>query len=372
MSSDGLPIAFAADALGTPTAGIGRYAACLLGAMAGLHPRPPLRLFHSGRHRLGAFEANWPTRWIRLPDRVFAGLAVWGPLPVELFIGAVRLVHSPDCMSVRSRAPLILTVHDLIVFKMPRLFPDVYTPDYNPGYEFYRAGARLAIPRAAHIICISESTRADLLETFDISPERVTVIPYGAPAPPAGFRPDPMSTERPRVLFMGRVEHRKNLPTAVEAVRLLRQDGVAAELIVCGDDTGPESSEIKAHCQPGTEGWLTFRGAIGQDEVWSEYQRAGALIYPSWYEGFGLPPFEAFGAGVPVVASNTSSLQELLEGAAELCNPGSPRAFADALGRVLTDPAHRQGLIAAGHTRAAGFTWEHTAAETLKVYERFR
>jgi glycosyltransferase involved in cell wall biosynthesis len=364
-------IAFAAQALAEPSYGIGRYTRNLLWAMSELDDVPDLTLFYAGRRRIETINREWRHRWLPLPQRTLHALSVVGPFPIETMIGAHQLVHSPDSIAVHTRSPLVVTVHDLIVFRMPQLFPAVYTADRNHGYRTYQEGARSSIPRAAHLICVSETTRRDLLELFQLDPSRVTVIPYGAPTLPPSFQRQSRNGGSVKVLLMGRVEHRKNLPTAIAALAQLRRDGMEVELVVCGDASVPEAARVRAECDTaGAGAWVKWRGHIEGDAIWREYADADALVYPSWYEGFGMPPFEAFAAGVPVVASNTSSLGELLQGAAILCDPRSPKEFAAALARVLTDTAERERLVAAGHARAAQFTWRRAAQQTVAVYER--
>jgi glycosyltransferase involved in cell wall biosynthesis len=353
------------------TYGIARYVRNLLMAMAQLQPRPELTLFYAGRRRVRQFEEVWPARWIRIPTRLLETTSVRGPLPIDGLVGPSRLVHAPDSIGVRSLAPLVLTVHDLVVFRMPQLFPALYTAARDPRLSADQAGARAAITRADHIICISETTRRDLLELFDVDPARVSVVYYGAPEPPPGYRRQPMGDGRVRVLFMGRVQHRKNLPTAAAAVSIMRKQGIDAELIVCGDSHGHDSAAIRSTCERLGDGWIHWRGFVDSDDVWDEYARADVLIYPSWYEGFGLPPFEAFKAQVPVVAAGVASLSELLDGAALLCNPASAQEFAAALARVVSDAGEHDRLVKAGQVRAAQYTWERAARETVAVYERF-
>jgi glycosyltransferase involved in cell wall biosynthesis len=235
----------------------------------------------------------------------------------------------------------------------------------------YQDAARSSIPRAAHVICVSEATRRDLVELFQLDPSRVTVIPYGAPSLPHDFQRVARNNGRHRVLFMGRVEHRKNLPAAVAALAQVRRDGIEVGLIVCGDADGPEAARVRAECDSAGAGpWVEWRGHVEGAAIWREYAQADALIYPSWYEGFGLPPFEAFVAGVPVVASNSSSLGELLQGAALLCDPTCPDEFAKSVARVLTDANERERLVRAGRARAAEYTWRRAAERTVAVYEQ--
>lgn len=370
MRRIGAQFAIAAQALTAPSYGVSRYVRSLLAAMAELDRKPPVRLFYAGRRRVTEFDGVWPSRWIRMPTRALEAASVQGPIPIEAFIGPQRLVHAPDTVGLRSVAPLVLTVHDLVAFRMPEILPSAYMAERDPGMLVHQWGVRAAIPRARHIICASEATRRDLLELFDVDPARVSVVYYGVPEPPPGFARAPRGTRRDRVLFMGVIEHRKNLPAAVEAVSMIRQQGVDAELVVCGDAHRAETMKIRDACAARGDGWLVWRGRVQAADIWKEYANADALIYPSWYEGFGLPPFEAFKARVPVVAARTSSLTELLDGAAVLCDPGSPRAFADALGRVLSDRRERDRLVRAGEERASRFSWRRAAQETLAVYDR--
>ena len=363
-------IAFSAQALTVRPYGIARYVRDLLTAMARLEPQPKLKLFYAGRRRVRPFEHVWPNRWIRVPTRVLEAASVRGPLPIDGFLGPSRLVHTPDTIGLRTLAPLIITVHDLVVFRMPQLFPTVYTAQRDPGLNAHQAGARAAISRADHIICISETTRRDLLELFDVDPGRVSVVYYGAPELPRGYRRQPAGNGRVRVLFMGRVQHRKNLPAAAEAVAIMCRDGIDAELVVCGGGEGHDAADIRASCEKLIGDRIQWRGFVGADRVWDEYARADVLVYPSWYEGFGLPPFEAFQAQVPVVAAGVASLAELLDGAALLCDPASPRDFAAALTRVVSDAGERERLIRAGQARATQFTWQRAAEHTVEIYRR--
>jgi glycosyltransferase involved in cell wall biosynthesis len=339
--------------------------------MSELEAVPDLTLFYAGRMNLDVGAGSWRVRRLPVPLRLLHALSVAGPLPIEMLIGRHGLVHSPDVMAVHTRSPLVLTVHDLIVFRMPQLFPEVYSAEFNPAFRMYQDATRSSVPRAAQVICISEATRRDLLELFPLDPARVTVIPYGAPSPPRDFQRITRSDGRRRVLFMGRVEHRKNLPTAVAALAQVRRDGIDVGLIVCGDARGPEAARVRAECEAAGAGqWVEWQGHVEGPAIWREYAQADALIYPSWYEGFGLPPFEAFVAGVPVVASSSSSLGELLQGAALLCDPACPDEFAQAVARVLTDTKEHDRLVAAGHARAAEFTWRRAAERTVAVYEQ--
>lgn len=366
-------VAYAAQGLADGAGGLRAYSRQLLGALLSLDDRPQVELFRAGRAALqrepDATDPSPAVHHLRVPTWLVHRLAVVGGLQIDRWAGRPDLFHSPDAMAPATAAPQVLTVHDLIPFRLPQLFRG---ESDAPGHAAYREGMRRSLPRAARVIAVSEATRRDLLQQFpDLDPDRVRTIPYGTPRPPPGYAPQPPpashdpADRRHRILFMGRVEPRKDLLTATAAVARLRAGGVDAVLEVHGAVVGRTGAEIaeRARAAAGGAGWLQFMGQ--NPDPWSAYRGASALLYPSLYEGFGLPPFEAFAAGVPVVASNAASLSELLAGAALLCDPGDVDGFAAALAEAIAEPAP---LIAAGAERARAYSWESTARQVVEVW----
>lgn len=312
----------------------------------------------------------------RLGDRVRRAFerpglrAVWEQtlLPAQAFRLGVDLLHGPvNVVPVLATCPLVVTVHDLAYLRMPEVVP-------ARRRQYFQAMTSVATRRADHVIAVSESTKADIVELLGVNPERITVTPLAAderfrPLPDAevaAFRTGHGLT-RPFALYLGNLEPRKNLPTLLRAFDQIAAD-VEHDLVIVGG-----------------EGWMTeeFHATLGSlrnrarvrvlgfapvEDLPSWYNAADLFVFPSLYEGFGLPPLEAMACGTPVVTSNTSSLPEVVGDAALTVAPTDTVALAAAMGRLLGDPELSASLRAAGLARAATFTWERTAAGTIDAY----
>ncbi|MBX5491547.1 MAG: glycosyltransferase family 4 protein [Chloroflexi bacterium] len=335
-------------------------------AFVGQLPADPA-LAPTPRFRLSA--VGLPTR--RPPVRIFWEQCLQ---PWALQRAGVDLLHSlAFAQPVLWRGPSVVSFMDLTFLRFPRAF--------NRANRVYLATmARAAVRRADHLLAISESTRWDLIRLLGAAPDRVTVTYCGADA---GFRPldgAAVATFRARhglpegyILYVGTLEPRKNVPRLLEAYALLRRlRGGAPPLVLVGArgwrhhgiDARLAALELDAHVR-----WL---GYLPPAELPLCYNAAGLFVYPSLYEGFGLPPLEALACGTPVVTSNTSSLPEAVGDAALTVNPRDVRALAEAMARVLDDSALRTRLRAAGPRWAARFSWRQTAEQTLGVYRRLR
>lgn len=285
--------------------------------------------------------------------------------------GTVGLKHdivhetyfSPRAYGVGRRR--VVTVNDLI--------PQIYQGRFGFGPEHPALRwMRASLERADHVTCVSETTRRDLLEWVDLEPERVSVVYLGVDADRfADRRPNPASAPplaRPYLLYVGARHGYKDFRTLVRAwardVRL--RDNF--ELVVFGGApfSGSERRLFDELGVPERVHWFTG----GDDTLAAAYRQAAAFVYPSLYEGFGIPPLEAMASGCPVVASRGGSIPEIVGGAAELFDTGQPDALAGALLRVLDSHEHRSGLVQAGHERARQFTWAKCARQTADVYRR--
>jgi glycosyltransferase involved in cell wall biosynthesis len=232
-----------------------------------------------------------------------------------------------------------------------------------------------ALRRARRIIAVSDATRVELLARYRLPSERVVVVPEAAaaefappgPAALAAAR-DRYGLARPYVLFVGFLEPKKNLGTLLEAVARVRRRGGwgPTELLVVGaPGWGPDPAQ-RARAL-GLDGAVRFVGPVPDADLPALYAGALAFAFPSLWEGFGLPVLEAMATGAPVVASNRGALPEVTAGAALLVEPEAA-PLAEALERLLADRTLRERLRAAGLARAAAFSWERTAQETLAVY----
>ena len=293
-------------------------------------------------------------------------------LPAEIARLRLDLLHSPDFIPpFRANCRTVITVHDLAFL----LFPQFLTTESARYY----GQIDQAVRRADHIIADSESTRRDILTLLGAPPDKVSVV-YLAANPM--YRPILLSRARQRaaekfdlrgefILFVGTIEPRKNLPTLLRAYRqLLDAYKLDVDLALVGGE-GWLYGEIPRLVE---ELRLTerarFLGRVSNTDLLHLYNAAGVLAHPALYEGFGLTPLEAMACGTPVVVSNNSSLPEVVGDAGLLVEPEDVDAWAAALWRVLTFDDLREELCQKALVRARGFSWERTARQTLRIYER--
>ncbi len=268
--------------------------------------------------------------------------AVWYPLGLPRAARRADVLHCPTFRApLRSRVPLVVTVLDLAVLRHPEHFNR-----WNGTYS------RLAVPRvvraARRLIAISEFTKRELVELLGVDPSSVAVI--GVP-PRAGLAPGGAAADGDYVLAVGTVEPRKNLERAADAAAR-----VGAELRVVGA-RGWGRVAADGVC------WL---GEVGDDELGRQLRGARALVYPSLYEGFGIPILEAMSVGTPVVTSRGGATEEVAGGAAVLVDPLDPESIAAGLAEA---DERREELRALGLERARAFTWDDVARRTVEVYE---
>ena len=286
------------------------------------------------------------------------------PLPEEL--SACQIIHATNHAAVppvRRDQVLVATVHDLAFDRFPDLFPREWR-------LLYRVGVRAALKRAHALLVPSRSTAEDLIAR-GADPARVHVTPL---APSLSVRSqDPavavegLGVPEPYLLFVGTLEPRKNLVRLIRAYRQVAPD-VPHALVLTGGD-GWHGTELDDEIARGGPGRIVRTGRVKAADLDALYRRAAAFVYPSLYEGFGLPVLDAMSRGVPVVTSNTSSLAELGGDRAVLVDPTDVAGMAEGLARVLTDAAAAADLVARALPHAAAYTWEATARATLDAYE---
>ena len=267
--------------------------------------------------------------------------AWWYPHGLPREARGVDVLHCPTFRGpVRSRVPVVVTVHDLAVLRHPETF-NQWTRHYS----------RLVVPRVARaarrVIAVSEFTRGEIVELLGVPRERIDVIP-NAVGPP--FVADGPAAEGDYVLAVGTLEPRKNHALVQQAARAL-----AVELRVVGS-RGWGDVQV--------DGWL---GQVPDEQLAALYRGARCLVYPSLYEGFGIPVLEAMACGTPVVTSAGGATEEVAGGAAVLVDPHDVAAIAAGIEEA---EARRNDLRARGMERAARFRWERVATETHAVYEQ--
>ncbi len=295
-------------------------------------------------------------------------------LPLELRGLHADVLHFPDFIPLFAlRTPTVITVHDLAFLRYPTILDD--------AARRYYGQIQRAVRRADAIIAVSESTRSDLAALLNVDPAWVDVV-YEAAAP--HFQPHDLPPNAERTinghtlradrfaLFVGTLEPRKNLPTILRALDILRQRAPSdpPALVVAGprgwldDDIADLVSRLRL------ADTARFIGGVGlEDLVWL-YNACRVYLHPELYSGFGLPIVEAMQCGAPVVAADTSSLPEVVGDAGLLLPAEDAEAWAEAWHNLWNDPMLRQQMRHAGRRQAAHFSWTIAAHETLRIYER--
>lgn len=278
---------------------------------------------------------------------------------------------------VATPCPFVVTIHDLILFRYPTLRATTLHPLwYGIKYAAYRAVIARAARKARRIITVSECTKRDIVASLGVKPERVEVTYEAAdPLPASSLNPQASSLgskgiREPYLLYVGNAYPHKNLGTLLEVFKRLREGGLDAQLVLVGKmDHFYERLREEARCLGLLDRRdVVFYGFAEDDELAGLYRRARLYVFPSLLEGFGLPPLEAMRYGVPVAASDSSCLPEILGEAAIWFDPRDREAMRAALLRAFRDEALRARLIAAGHERARRFSWKDCAERTYRIY----
>lgn len=254
---------------------------------------------------------------------------------------------------------LVLTVHDMI----HELFP----ADFSAN-DSTRRNKASAVTRADHIICISEHTRRDLIELLGVPREKTSVVHHGFALRATDARVE-LPVRRPFLLYVGARGGYKNFSCLLQAYAASGILMKNFDLLAFGGGpiTAKEAKLVRQLCIP-PENLRQVHG--GDDVLEGLYRRAAAFVYPSLYEGFGIPPLEAMSFDCPVICSNASSIPEVVGNAAMLFDPRSVQALAQAIAAVLDDVEMRQILISRGRERVKLFSWERCAQQTMAIYEQ--
>jgi glycosyltransferase involved in cell wall biosynthesis len=294
-------------------------------------------------------------------------------LPWRLWRDKVDLVHLPSTiLPPLLPCPAVVTVHDLAWAR----FPDAYARD---DLRMQTKVVPKSVRRAAHVIAVSESTARDVEEVLQTNAEKITAIPLGVS--PVFSREGPGLTgdefpgaERLRegyILHTGGMHPRKNLARLLEAYAALRTEVSAPPLLIASDTRTPWGMATVGQSEAmGLAGAVVFPGQVEEDLLGKLYRSALVTVYPSLYEGFGLPILEAMASGVPVITSNRSSMAEVAGEAAMLVDPEDTDEIAAAMRALMEDAGQRRELACRGVEWSRQFTWERTARETVGVYER--
>jgi len=350
--------------------GVGRYTAELTKHLLQLKTGHQF-IFYAGslrtRHLINSFRTQSPwnqATWKLTPfspqisDFLFNRLN----LPLDPFVGQIDLFHASDWTHPRLQIPTVTTVHDLVFLKYPQTLPSLIVKTQTRRLQ-------RVIKFADHIIADSMSTKNDLVKTYQLDPDKISVI-YLAHAdhfkPQSHTEIDRVKTKyhlpSPYLLSLNTQEPRKNLQKAIEAFKayLVAYPKTNLELVLVGrHGWGAKLTQNNPR--------IKLLGFVPDEDLPALYSGAQAFIYPSLYEGFGLPVLEAMACGTPVVVSNTSSLPEVVGSAGILVDPSNVFELKEAIQRALTrhDFLSQQSL-----QQASQFSWQKTAQQTLFVYEK--
>lgn len=357
------------EALGPTLSGIGRYTKELCRGMAS-HPEV-------GNLRFFRFD-----RWYAQPDHFLSSTRpphprlprlVRQPLAQRGFSG--RLFHGPNYFVPPQAERAVITVHDLSILRFPEMHPAARLLDFERNF------AR-SLDQASHIITDSCFIKREIEELLGIAPDRVTAIPLGVD--PTFFEPRDGQADRNALESLGlanrrfglcvaTLEPRKGLDKALQAFRLAREREpyLPCDCLVIVGAAGWENGALHALLEPAVAcGEVVLPGYVPERLLHALYAKAEVFLYPSAYEGFGLPPLEAMALGAPAVVTSRASVPEVVGNCALMADPNDIDALATAITAALTDAAWRQWASHAGPEQARRFTWDRCVAETIAVYRK--
>ncbi len=291
----------------------------------------------------------------------------WMGVSLPLAVRGARLdvFHAPAYQApLWGVHPLVLTIHDVSYARHPEWHPYKNDPFRR---AFYRQSAR----GADRIVTDSAFSRDEIVAAYRIPVDRISVVPLAASPlfTPGSFDASrlPAGVRQPYALHVGDLHARRNLATALSAVLAVRRLGVDLAFVCAGIDRGVAAG-LRGEATRATDpGALLLTGALDDDALLNLYRGSSMLLYPSRYEGFGLPVLEAMQCGVPVIAARAASVPELTGEAAVLLDPLDVDAWSSAILGILEDATRRESLRADGLRQAAAFSWTRTASETLAV-----
>lgn len=349
--------------------GVGFYISGLVEGLAQIDPKNQYQLsffdFKNRQDLIYLPSSNFKRKKSFMPGRLASLLWKKSSIPsYNFFFGDSDIFHFPNfVLRPIRRGKAVVTIHDVSFLRFPE-----YTEPKN--LKFLTAKIEETVFQSEKIIVDSNFTKSELLSFFKIDPSRVHPIHLGVDP---RFQPSlSLDKNSKEILFVGNIEPRKNLPTLFKAFEIFCQK--------------MNSSEYRLTLA-GMRGWLyeeTFRclekctrknqirllDYVSDADLVRLYQQAHVFVYPSFYEGFGLPPLEAMASATPVISAHSGSLPEVLGDAAQWINPNDAQDLARAIERLISDQEYRQELIKRGLRQVQNFKWEKAARETLHVYEQ--
>ena len=367
-------IAIDAHSVGTGLGGNESYATNLIEALAEIDQTNRYTLYVTKREAVERFGNRWPNFSVRstLPHTPLIRIPL--TLSAELRRNPVDVLHVQFTAPPFSPCPVVVSIHDLSFEHLPQTFT-------WRSRKQLRITVRRTARQASQVIALSEYARNDIVETYQIRPDKISVIPLSAGD---HFRPiiDEEELQRVRqtygiegeyMLSVGAIQPRKNLGRLVAAYSHLRDakpEGKLPKLVLAGKCAWLYDETLRAIKELSLSESIILTGYVPEGDLPALYSGALCFIYPSYFEGFGLPPLEAMQCGVPVIVGNRTSLPEVVGDAGVLVDPFDVNALAAAIEKVISDSDLRARLSVQGLARAKIFEWRETARQTLAVYQK--
>jgi len=369
-----LHIAIDAHSVGAQLGGNESYAINLIEALAEIDQTNRYTLYVTKQAAIERFDKRWSNFQVKLTLPHTPLVRIPLTLSRELRRHPVDLLHVQYTAPPFAPCPVVTTIHDLAFEHLPETFN-------RRSWMQLRLTVRQTARRAAHIITVSEYSRADISRTYGIAPQRITVTPEAASA---NFFPVTNETELKRIresygihehyiLSLCSIQPRKNLVRLIEAyscLRRVRPEVKLPQLVLAGKRGWLDSETFRAAERSARGSEIVFTGYVPERDLAGLYSGAICFVYPSYFEGFGLPVVEAMQCGVPVIAGNRTSLPEVVGDAGLLFDPFDTQALVTALTKVIDDSEYRAVLSTKSVQRAQTFNWKTTAEMTLGAYER--
>jgi glycosyltransferase involved in cell wall biosynthesis len=366
-------IAIDAHSVGTRLGGNESYAVNLIEALAQIDSVNQYTIYVTTNEARDRFAHRWSNFKVRstLPHTPL--------IRIPLTLSAELRKHPVDVLHVQFTAPpfcpcpVVVSIHDLSFEHLPGTFK-------RRSRTQLRMTVRHSARRASRILSLSEHTRRDIIETYGIDAERVSTIPLAA-AEHFGPIDDNRELQRVRhtygidgdyILSVGSIQPRKNLARLIRAYALLRENcsiDKLPKLVLVGKCAWLYDETLRTLDKAGVKDTVVLTGYVPEGDLPALYYGALCFVYPSYFEGFGLPPLEAMKCGTPVIVGDRTSLPEVVGDAALAIDPFDVEAIAGAIMRLIDDSALRRELSVKGQERSRTFSWLDTARKTLAVYE---
>jgi glycosyltransferase involved in cell wall biosynthesis len=368
-----LRIAIDAHSVGTGLGGNESYAANLIEALAEIDNFNDYTLYVTRREAVERFTNRWPNFSVRstLPHTPLIRIPL--TLSSQLRRNPVDVLHVQFTSPPFAPCPVVVSIHDLSFEHLPQTFK-------RRSRTQLRMTVRRSARQASQIVALSEYARQDIIKTYGVSPAKLSVIPLAAPS---HFFPVTDERELQRVkqtygihsnyiLSVGSIQPRKNLSRLIAAYSRLRDtqpEGKLPQLVLVGKCAWLYDETLRTIKELEVSNSVVLTGYVPEKDLPALYSGALCFVYPSYFEGFGLPPLEAMKCGAPVIAGDRTSLPEVVGQAGMLVDPFDVDAIACAIVKVISDSNLRSDLRAKGLERALLFDWRTTARQTLAVYQ---